>query len=162
MPRRDSPETQDDGDLGLDMIYLNIKMDNLCIAMEFIEALQKASLDDEGVSLDEEVVCRLHSPFTELPLASIDEELQVAIKLYLGLPHADQDCETTHTTLMELTGRTQFPSLYKAKETVALLTGVEAIVHHMCINSCVGFMGPFADLENCPECGESQWDSNIF
>jgi hypothetical protein len=28
----------------------------------------------------------------------------------------------------------------------------------MCPKSCVGFTGPFADLEACPMCGGSRWD----
>lgn len=28
----------------------------------------------------------------------------------------------------------------------------------MCVNTCVGFTGPFADIEHCPECGESRYD----
>ena len=45
----------------LEEIYSNIKMDDLRIAMEFISALQKASLDDKGVSLDEHAVQRLRT-----------------------------------------------------------------------------------------------------
>ena len=28
----------------------------------------------------------------------------------------------------------------------------------MCFGTCVGFTGPFADLESCPECGEPRYD----
>jgi hypothetical protein len=41
---------------------------------------------------------------------------------------------------------------------VADLTGIESIVHHMCINSCVAFTGPFSDLDTCPVCSESRYN----
>jgi hypothetical protein len=28
----------------------------------------------------------------------------------------------------------------------------------MCVDGCVGFTGPFSDLDACPECGESRYD----
>jgi hypothetical protein len=39
------------------------------------------------------------------------------------------------------------------------LTGIESVVHHMCVNSCIVYTGPFADLESCPVCSESQYDN---
>src|ERR1700720_3379224 len=33
-----------------------------------------------------------------------------------------------------------------------------ALVHDMCINSCVAYTGPLRDLEICPECGEPRYD----
>ena len=27
----------------------------------------------------------------------------------------------------------------------------------MCVNSCIGFTGPYSDLDKCPECGESRY-----
>jgi hypothetical protein len=33
-----------------------------------------------------------------------------------------------------------------------------SIVDHMCINSCVAFVGPFSELEQCPDCNEPRYD----
>jgi len=41
---------------------------------------------------------------------------------------------------------------------VANLTSVESLVHHMCINSCLAYTGPFRDLEACPVCSELRYD----
>ena len=30
----------------------------------------------------------------------------------------------------------------------------------MCIDSCVRFTGPFAELEHCPDCGASHYDQD--
>ena len=32
----------------------------------------------------------------------------------------------------------------------------------MCVGSCVGFTGPFSDLEACPKCGEHCYDQAKF
>ena len=32
----------------------------------------------------------------------------------------------------------------------------------MCVESCVGFTGPFAELESCPECGRSRYDEKAL
>ena len=33
-----------------------------------------------------------------------------------------------------------------------------SIVSHMCIKLCVAFIGPYADLDTCSECGEPRFD----
>jgi len=38
------------------------------------------------------------------------------------------------------------PSYYKIKCSVAELTGVESVVHHMCVKSCIAYTGLFLDL----------------
>jgi hypothetical protein len=53
---------------------------------------------------------------------------------------------------------TELPSYYKAKHLVADLSGIESVVHDMCINSCVAFTGPFLELESCPMCAEPQYN----
>ena len=32
----------------------------------------------------------------------------------------------------------------------------------MCIGGCLGFTGPFSDLEECPNCGEPRYDQAKF
>ncbi|KAF8548237.1 hypothetical protein OG21DRAFT_1423449, partial [Imleria badia] len=85
-----------------------------------------------------------------------------AVKLYLRLQNADRDYEMSRRAFMEHTGSTQFPTLYQVKEAIAVLSSVQVVVHNMWVNSCVGFMGPFADFQHCPECGDSRWDPDKF
>lgn len=56
----------------------------------------------------------------------------------------------------------ELPSLHQIKKIVAELSGVEEMMHDMCINTCVGFTGPFGDLQHCPECGEAQYDQEVL
>ena len=53
---------------------------------------------------------------------------------------------------------TALPSYHKIKQLVVDLTGIESIIHHMCINLCVMYIGPFSELEACPICSESWYD----
>ena len=41
------------------------------------------------------------------------------------------------------------------KSKIAELSRVIPIVHHMCINSCAAFTGPFSNLVECPICHEA-------
>jgi hypothetical protein len=47
---------------------------------------------------------------------------------------------------------------HKVKQLVAELSGVVPILTNMCINSCIGYTGPFVDLECCPMCGQDHYD----
>jgi len=49
-------------------------------------------------------------------------------------------------------------SYYKVKSLVANLTGIESVIHHMCVKSCIAYTGPFVDLNACPLCSEPQYD----
>ena len=43
-------------------------------------------------------------------------------------------------------------------QLVLKITGIESIVYHMCINSCIAYTGPFLNLEACPICSELWYD----
>ncbi|KAF9646246.1 hypothetical protein BDM02DRAFT_3130490 [Thelephora ganbajun] len=50
----------------------------------------------------------------------------------------------------------------QVKRRVSELSGLVTWKHHMCVNSCVGFTGPFADLEECPHprCHQPRYDQD--
>jgi len=49
-------------------------------------------------------------------------------------------------------------SFYQVQRRAQDLSGIVTWEHHMCFKSCIGFTGPFAVLETCPECGEPRYD----
>jgi len=51
-------------------------------------------------------------------------------------------------------------SYYRAERRAQDLSGIITWEHDMCIESCVGFTGPFAHLEHCPDCGTPQYDQD--
>ena len=48
-------------------------------------------------------------------------------------------------------------SHYQAERRARDLSGVITWEHHMCIKSCVGFTGPYSNLERCPKCGQARY-----
>ena len=48
-------------------------------------------------------------------------------------------------------------SHYQVERRARNLSGVITWEHHMCVKSCLGFTGPFANLEHCPDCGEARY-----
>jgi hypothetical protein len=44
------------------------------------------------------------------------------------------------------------------KKLISEITGVGSALDDMCINSCVAFVGPLANLMQCPECLEPRYD----
>jgi hypothetical protein len=48
-------------------------------------------------------------------------------------------------------------SYYQVARRTRILSGLITWEHHMCVKTCVGFTGPYANLEWCPTCGESRY-----
>jgi hypothetical protein len=48
----------------------------------------------------------------------------------------------------------------QVKRRVSDFSGLVTWKDHMCVDSCVGFTGPFADLEECPRCHEPRYDQD--
>ena len=77
--------------------------------------------------------------------------------MYLGNPSEETYKVNRKAFLCRLPGG-HIPSYYKTRRFVADLTGMESVVHHMCVHSCIAYMGPFSDLEVCPICSEPRYD----
>jgi hypothetical protein len=114
-------------------------------------------LDDPNLGLSVEAINRLRNPIRRQPDHPLDNSLRTAIKLYLGNP-SEETYKKNRDILVEHCPNAKIPSYYRTGRIVAELTGIESVVHHMCINSCVAFTGPFLDLNNCPVCSEPHYD----
>lgn len=141
-------------------IYMHVKCEDLHHSLAFISQMQSACLDDEGTGLSAEAIMWLKFPLQLTPSFDKDRITTAAVKLYLSCSALDKEYERTHKVIIELHDYSpdKFLTLYRVKQIVAELTGVESIVHNMCIDSCVGFMGPFCGLTHCPECGKCHYD----
>jgi hypothetical protein len=134
-----------------------IHLDGIKTATEFVRRLQKASLDDPSLGMSCEALERLRSPLREQSSLAIDDDTCLAIDMYLGNP-SEATYEVNRRAFLHQLPEVDIPSFYKTKRLVANLTGVDSVVHHMCINSCIAYMGPFSDLEACPICAEGRYD----
>ena len=106
-----------------------------------------------GESLDQ-----LHHPSKEV-LKLADPCQKLAIRNFMALEHSSEDAyEKIRTGIHACFPGSELPSFYQVKWLLCDFTGVTSIVSHMCINSCTAFVGPYADLDTCPECGEACFD----
>ena len=133
-----------------------ISLDSLKLTTEFIKGLRATTLDDPSLGLSIEATERLRNPPHDQP--ELDKYMRLAIKLYLGNP-SDKTYEINRAAVLECFPEADLPTYYRTRRMVADLTGIESVVHHMCINSCIAYTGPFADLESCPMCSESRYDN---
>src|ERR1700722_12256337 len=52
------------------------------------------------------------------------------------------------------------PSLQRINTRIAHLSGIMPVSYHCCINSCCCFTGPYTELNTCPYCDETRYQSN--
>ena len=131
-------------------------LDDLSIALKYINALKAASLDDEN--LGAEVLDQIRNPF-ETPLSIDDPDERLSIDIFLSVTNASE--ETYNSTRAGICRR--YPdsgmlTYHQVKRLIAQLTGIIPIIHDMCINSCIAYTGPYATAELCPTCAERRYD----
>ena len=125
--------------------------------MEFVKKLQSARLDDPTLGMSCEALEWLRNPLCEQPLLFIDGNTWLALDMYLANP-SEATYDMNWKVFLHRLPDADLPSYYKARRLVADLTGVESVVHHMCINSCIAYTGPFMHLEACSMCTEPCYD----
>lgn len=152
------PEPLDADEEVLDNLYVNVKRRDLRASLAYILALQNASLDDSGTGLSVDAIERLRNPPDHAFSIDDDPELKLAIRLYLALNNADDDYTKAASAIREYNNTITLPSLRQIKSLVSQITGVEEMKHDMCVNTCVGFTGPFESLDHCPECSEPRYN----
>jgi hypothetical protein len=133
-----------------------IHLDDLKLCADFVKCLQSATLSDPSVGLSEEAVARLRNP-PRGQSSPLDADLRLALELYLLNP-SEATYEANRAAFLRHSPHINIPSYYRTTRLVSEITGIESIVHHMCINSCVAYTGPFLDLEACPICSEPRYD----
>lgn len=136
---------------------LNSKIDKLRITAEFIRGLQTATLEKSNMSA-EDIQC-LRTPSSEFPDDMVnDRHFLKALRTFLATTDASEktydDVRAAHQACYP---DDPYLSFYQIRRQVELLTGVTPIMHDMCVDSCVGFTGPFDLLDMCPKCSEPRY-----
>lgn len=138
--------------------YPEVHLQEIKTALAFIDALKTASLDNGG--LDNDTADALRHPPEHL-LDVSDRFLRLSIDLFLSVSNASQETyNTTRNAIIRCFPESE-PELLtyaRAKTKISQLSGVVPIMHHMCINTCLSYTGPFEELEMCPTCGEPRYD----
>ncbi|KAL1937343.1 hypothetical protein VTO73DRAFT_13804 [Trametes versicolor] len=124
-------------------------------ALECIRDIRRATLDNSG--LDSETVDRLHNPPRAVP--ELTDFERAGMRMFLARGDGSQDnYEDNRAAIIELHNADDIPSYDQIKRRIASVTGISTIRTAMCINSCVVFTGPFAELADCPTCREPRYD----
>ena len=156
----DSERNVPDVNVDLNTLSEKAQLNEMKTTLAFIEALRIASLDDPCANLDDNVLGRLQNPPME-PVDIGDDNILAGLDLFLGTINFPQDAYiNSREVMMRRHPEDKIPSFDQIKRIVAEITGVVPIVHHMCVNSCIAFTGPFSELDKCPYCNEDRYDSN--
>ena len=123
-------------------------------AIKFIQGVKSASLAsqfDPG-ELQEP---REHTTTTLLD----DPGLRLSLLNYITLMGSSRDSyEAVRQNTQLCIPGTELLSYYQVEQRAKDLSGLVSWEHHMCVNSCIGFTGPYAGLDKCPTCGEHRYD----
>jgi hypothetical protein len=140
-----------------DEVQSTYRRDDMTIAQEYIKLIRNARLGDQYDKL-EATRERLANPPEEL-VSLEDLDLRFSLGLYMAMQNASEDTYTNvRRNILHRYPDSGVLSLDQVKRRMAEITGVTAIIHDVCINSCMGYTGPWADLDECPLCKEPRWD----
>jgi len=113
------------------------------IALEFINLVRNATL--EGSDLDPDMIDQLKNPKLDPPDIS-DPDLLFALQVFIATTNASEEVYTNVIdAFLERCPDTQPLSHNQIKRRISHITGISPLVHDMCINSCMGYTGPFAE-----------------
>jgi hypothetical protein len=124
--------------------------------VKFSRMVRAATLESQ-FTVDELAVLRNPQEHESSP--EDDPSLMFAIRNFIDLLGCPQDAYSrVRQNVLEMFPNTSILSYDQVKRRVRKLSGVITWEHHMCVGGCVGFTGPFSDLESCPTCGEPRYD----
>jgi hypothetical protein len=146
--------------IDLDELADITSLKDIVMAMEFIKALEEATLDLPYSNLDSKTLEHLQNLPRESLYHDIDPNLHLGLDLFFATTNASQKTYVAScNAILCCHPDDEVPSYEQMKGHIAEIMGVIPIVHHMCAKSCVAFTGPFADLTCCPECREEHYES---
>ncbi len=119
--------------------------------------LRGATLDSNLEPLHPELLTQIRNPPHEPVTLTPDKCL--SIDLYLSISSiSEQAYNKGRKGILRRYPHSGILSFYQVKARLNGITGVMLILRDMCINSCIGFTGPFIHLQRCPTCNEIQCD----
>ncbi|KAF9218517.1 hypothetical protein BS17DRAFT_869042 [Gyrodon lividus] len=134
--------------------------------MNFTFAIKNASFNDPIAKITPKSIQRLRNPL-QGPVDINSPGIHLSISCYLSLEHASQKA---YDSVMKSTCR-NFPQAEGVQDCLSFKTikafivnyiGIKYVLHDMCEDLCLGFTGPFENLDNCPTCGKYRWNKAKF
>ncbi|TFY81334.1 hypothetical protein EWM64_g2680 [Hericium alpestre] len=96
---------------------------------------------------------------TQLDASDISNNDRQLLRLYaFKLRHHITD--SAYKDLGSVFPHQDIPSLTSARTRIALLAGFKPVLYDCCPNSCVCYTGPHSNLDSCPYCSTSRYQSN--
>ena len=127
----------------------------ICNSLEFIQMVKDATLASQ---FEPEKLAELLEPREHVSMPPDDPVLKLSLLNFVSfMGHSQSAYEEARRNLQECFPDIELLSYYQAERRVRDYSGVITWEHHVCSRSCVGFTGPFADLEQCPKCGSARY-----
>ena len=131
-------------------------IDNVRLTQQLIQEISSATLETD--KLDPDMFEKLRNPETNAIDIS-DPDTHLSLGLFMDCNHAaEATYKAVRNTILHCNPDYGILSYYSVKKLVSEIIGVSSVLDDMCINSCVAFVGPLADLKWCPECLEPRYD----
>ena len=128
---------------------------NLALSQDMIANIRNAQLEDD--INDTNILYRLRNPSRDVP--ELDEQTQISLELFSALAaHPKSAYEEARRVFNKTRPDSPLHSYWVVKSRLEKLSGIAQIETDMCLNSCIAFTGPFAILQQCPECAEPRYD----
>lgn len=119
--------------------FEHIKIEDIKISLKFIAALQDATLENAG--LDPDLLHQIRNPATNI-LTVENPDDRLSIDVFLAIGNASEASYTAvRDAILRRNPEYNVLTYYKVKRLVSDLTGVIALEHDMCIDSCTGYTG---------------------
>ena len=152
---QDDPEDVPEQPLPPGDEYPSATRPKLRSAIEFIKLLGTSTL---ATQFDPDGLAELLDPQEHESTPPDDPELKLSLLNYISLMGCSQHAyESTRQNLRQCYPEIKLLSHFQVERRAQNLSGLVAWEHHMCLNSCVAFTGPYAILESCPICGGSRY-----
>lgn len=137
-----------------------LHIDTLLTAQAFINGLQEATHETSG--LPAEAIHRLRHPLQAPPIdLSNDEALRQSIALWVKLARAPENTYDDVHGAVDSNMKVTMKSKKELEKKLQEMTGMYPQRTDMCIDSCVGFAGAYANDVVCPKCRKARWDEVI-
>ena len=149
---RNTPLNDEDDD------YPPCQLLDMQTSINFIRMVRDATLESQFTAEELATLC---DPQGHDSTPEDDRYLKFSIQNFIDLLGCAQDKYTAvRENLRELDPGIPTLSYDQVKRRVRNLSGLITWEHHMCVDGCIGFTGPFADLEYCPSpgCGKPRFD----
>jgi hypothetical protein len=126
----------------------------LQIAMAYINLLRGATNAD----LPGDVLARVYAPLQEV-FNLDDANHRQSIQIFLACD-SRQGYIDMCASVQERNPEYELLSWAQVETKLAAWTGIHLQRHDMCVKSCIGFTGPYKDLNNCPTCAQPRRDES--